>query len=313
MADNKNENLIVSGNPLSSIGTKNITAEYTKSLENINKMLSSIGTRNMIAEYTKSLESINKTLSSIGTRNMIAEYTKSLESINKTLSSIGTKNMTAEYTKSLENINKMLSSMSSEGIASRYKEIFDSLNSTITEGIIPIIEDIRNVREENRNSKNTYIEDDSNYVSANIDEKFENIMESISIIDKKIERQYTRKDKIINFVLHIMSCVLIGMIFSFLGIDNLSLEEYFVEQGREFGNSILGYVSSFNEESRVQTIKSLSVYKSNRKDSEILGKLVAGQEVEIIEKKRNWTKVVYMDNHDNNFKIGWVLTRYLDK
>lgn len=50
-----------------------------------------------------------------------------------------------------------------------------------------------------------------------------------------------------------------------------------------------------------------------RKDSRIAGTLDTGYVVQIIEKKRNWTYVLYSDPSEGVVIEGWTNTKYLKK
>ncbi|MGY0694071.1 SH3 domain-containing protein [Virgibacillus sp. FSP13] len=55
----------------------------------------------------------------------------------------------------------------------------------------------------------------------------------------------------------------------------------------------------------------LVAYKQKTKDSRKVGTLKVGYVVQIIEKRKNWSYVVYSSFEDNQVIEGWVFTRYL--
>jgi len=62
---------------------------------------------------------------------------------------------------------------------------------------------------------------------------------------------------------------------------------------------------------RIVTKESLIVREGKRKDSRIAGKLATGYVVQILEKKKNWSYVLYSDYENKEVIEGWTFTRYL--
>lgn len=62
---------------------------------------------------------------------------------------------------------------------------------------------------------------------------------------------------------------------------------------------------------RITKKDELKIKQSNRRDSPTIGELTFGEVVEIVYKKKNWTKVRTIEN--NIILEGWVYTRYLQK
>lgn len=58
-------------------------------------------------------------------------------------------------------------------------------------------------------------------------------------------------------------------------------------------------------------IKDIPIYSSNRRDSTKMGNLFIGDEVQIIQKKKNWSKIKWIDEDTSQSISGWVFTRYL--
>ncbi|WP_176555867.1 SH3 domain-containing protein [Virgibacillus ndiopensis] len=62
---------------------------------------------------------------------------------------------------------------------------------------------------------------------------------------------------------------------------------------------------------RIVTKKNLIVREAKRKDSRIAGKLNTGYVVQILEKKKNWSYVLYSNYQNDEVIEGWAFTRYL--
>lgn len=67
------------------------------------------------------------------------------------------------------------------------------------------------------------------------------------------------------------------------------------------------------QKNSLKNSKKIIVYKSNRKDSESTVVISEERIVEVIHKKRNWTKVTYTDDYRDTRKDGWGFTRYFVK
>lgn len=61
---------------------------------------------------------------------------------------------------------------------------------------------------------------------------------------------------------------------------------------------------------KIISSKKLIVRLTNKRNSNVVGELYFGQLVQVVEKKRNWTKISYVDYEGNRIE-GWVYTRYL--
>jgi hypothetical protein len=64
---------------------------------------------------------------------------------------------------------------------------------------------------------------------------------------------------------------------------------------------------------RIVSKDDLPVFRYNRRDSEKVATLSAGQVVIVKQKNRNWTQVQWRDNDTRENCTGWVFTRYLKK
>uniref|UniRef100_UPI00403EFAE3 SH3 domain-containing protein n=1 Tax=Candidatus Enterococcus willemsii TaxID=1857215 RepID=UPI00403EFAE3 len=58
-------------------------------------------------------------------------------------------------------------------------------------------------------------------------------------------------------------------------------------------------------------IKDIPLFSSNRRDSQIIGQLYLGDEVQILQKKRNWIKIKWTDEENSESMVGWTFNRYL--
>lgn len=63
---------------------------------------------------------------------------------------------------------------------------------------------------------------------------------------------------------------------------------------------------------RFVIIESLAVRRSPKMESEKIDKIPLGKMVRIVEKRRNWSLIEYM-NQDGEYVYGWTHTRYLEK
>ncbi|MGF2054539.1 hypothetical protein [Vagococcus fluvialis] len=151
--------------------------------------------------------------------------------------------------------------------------------------------------------------------------KIDGLIDGLNVIENKIDnsKEYTKKEKniitkafkkIITFFIYNL---FIGVIFGLFGIEASSLDDYIIETGKEFAYSAINYINESSKKKSLKTSKKITVYKSNRKDSERTGVIAEERIVEVIHKKRNWTKVTYTDDYSDTRKEGWVFTRYLVK
>src|SRR5690625_2884153 len=69
--------------------------------------------------------------------------------------------------------------------------------------------------------------------------------------------------------------------------------------------------SQITKNFRIVAKNDLVVRKSKTKDSRINGKLNIGNVVQIVEKRKNWSYVIYSNHEDGQVVEGWVFTRYL--
>ena len=67
------------------------------------------------------------------------------------------------------------------------------------------------------------------------------------------------------------------------------------------------YLNSF----RVVTATSLNVRKLGANHSDVVGKLYLGDVVEVIEKDRKWSLIIWQDSENDASVRGWVFSRYL--
>jgi hypothetical protein len=101
-------------------------------------------------------------------------------------------------------------------------------------------------------------------------------------IGQVIQRAITDDPKIV--------CKIIKKDLSGLKLDNTMLRDY-----------------------RFVAVNSLNVRITNKKNSQLVGKLYIGQVVKIINKNKNWSLVEWVnDNQDVKIK-GWVFTRYISR
>src|SRR5699024_12840107 len=62
---------------------------------------------------------------------------------------------------------------------------------------------------------------------------------------------------------------------------------------------------------KIVSPETLSVRITNKKNTKKVGKLYFGQLVQVVERKRNWTKIRF-ESYDGNKIEGWVYSRYLE-
>ena len=152
-----------------------------------------------------------------------------------------------------------------------------------------------------------------------INNKIDELIDSLNAAERKIDsnKEYTNKEKgnikqiFKNIITLFISNLFIGVLFGFFGVEASSLEDYIVETGKQFAYNAINYLNESSTNKQLKSSKMLVVYKSNRKDSERIGSILEGQQVEVIYKKRNWSKIVYIDDYSKEYKEGWVFTRYL--
>jgi hypothetical protein len=116
----------------------------------------------------------------------------------------------------------------------------------------------------------------------------------------------------------------VGLFFYILGIQSVSssqiinkteIKEY-IEKVRNATYNIVnekGISSQVLCSFRIVIKDNLPVFISHRKKSGRMGVLRIGQVVTVKFKKRNWTKVEWLDPITEEIQSGWVFTRYLKK
>lgn len=140
--------------------------------------------------------------------------------------------------------------------------------------------------------------------------KNENTRKQVNKLEKDSDKLYTKQD-IIRFLI----TLLVLPIFN----PFIDMYEEWISQPsthivksikKEITNSYKERESYYNF--RIVKKDNLKIKKITRVDSETLGTLGLGNLVEVIDKKRNWTKVRISD-YKNEVVEGWVFTRYLEK
>lgn len=133
-----------------------------------------------------------------------------------------------------------------------------------------------------------------------VEEKFE----------KEAEKKRTKKRKIIVFILKSL------ILPFFLPFYQPSLEVYNdwaqAPATKIIKNEIkVSYEQDIYSKVRIVKKDELKIKQSNRRDSSTIGEVNFGDVVEIIYKKKNWTKIRKVEN--GTILEGWVYTRYLQK
>lgn len=100
-----------------------------------------------------------------------------------------------------------------------------------------------------------------------------------------------------------------GVILELTDCEHSTVEEHIIEVGRQYTVDLIEILNGYLEKDSKIILKDMSVYISNRKDSERIGKVGSLQCVKIIDKKRNWSKIQF--NLDKREVKGWVFTRYI--
>ena len=121
--------------------------------------------------------------------------------------------------------------------------------------------------------------------------------------------------KIIEF-LGILLCFLGSALF--LSVFNITNTSEFDNLPKYEENFLKQRVKEIEQKHKENTnvsfrlvIKDIPIYSSNRRDSTKIGNLFIGDEVQIIQKKKNWSKIKWIDEDTSQLISGWVFTRYL--
>src|SRR5699024_6503959 len=128
-------------------------------------------------------------------------------------------------------------------------------------------------------------------------------------IEKEAEKKRAKKIKIMNFIFILF---LQPFLQPFLITYNAWAQATTTKIIKTIKNDIK---SSYEQDiySKVRIVKKdeLKIKQSNRRDSSTIGELNFGDVVEMVYKKKNWTKIRKIEN--DAIMEGWVYTRYLQK
>ena len=268
---------------------------------------------------TRSLERISRMINSQSFASALNDATRASAQINKLATSHSLASALNNATRASAQINRLIKDSLYEGLVEKIIDL-----STYIELDLDKFEAYEeNLLEEENNYKSVLYpklsSDDSLNKLHDINNKIDKLIDGFNAVEKKIDsnKEYTTngKDSIKqlfkSIVTLFISNLFIGILFGFFGIEASSLEDYIVETGKQFACTAINYLNEYSTNKQLKSSKKLVVYKSNRKDSERVGSISEGQQVEVIYKKRNWTKIVYIDDYSKEYKEGWVFTRYL--
>jgi len=164
----------------------------------------------------------------------------------------------------------------------------------------------------------------------------EDLLESSNIHEKTLKEFDTKKDS--NKIGKVFKALIIFIYRSIFLIAALAqttefvetkvyptMQEYLYNQQEKAYQSekeALAWINKeIKKETSTQLIKNfrivskegLIVREGKRKDSRMVGQLDVGYIVQILEKRKNWTYILYSDYESNEVIEGWVYTRYLKK
>ncbi|WP_339229346.1 SH3 domain-containing protein [Aeribacillus sp. FSL K6-2833] len=146
----------------------------------------------------------------------------------------------------------------------------------------------------------------------------------VSMLNNIIERldKLGKTPKIKAFVLLIIIPICTNILSGYLQPFFETSQKVFYQEVMKHKNTILKQVRkeykdkeyTFEELKpfRMVSTSQLTVRQTNKRNTKAIDTLHFGQVVRVIEKRRNWTLVVYQ-KEDGEVVKGWVLTRYLEK
>lgn len=161
--------------------------------------------------------------------------------------------------------------------------------------------------------------------------KNDNIEEEVSteLSENKDPKNISKKVK---SVFYFIFFILIPLIFDYIQISEYvetklkpSTSLYLDYQDQGLFSSEKSSVKWLNEELkkdvseqitknfRIVIKDNLVVYEQKTKNSRINGRLKTGNVVQIIEKRKNWSYIIYSNFEEEQYFEGWVFTRYLKK
>lgn len=149
---------------------------------------------------------------------------------------------------------------------------------------------------------------------GNLFSQYKSLERKIDNLSKKVDRKEALQDKITkkDIILILLPLLLLPFFQPFLEVYN----NWAQQPATQIIKTIKNEIKLTNEKEVYKNIRivkksGLQVKQSNKRNSKTLNSLELGELVEIIFKKKNWTKIRVIESE----KIieGWVYTRYLQK
>lgn len=131
------------------------------------------------------------------------------------------------------------------------------------------------------------------------------------------ESQSPRNTIMLSIIANIIFALFITLISPFLEPIKEEYSTFVHEKGREVIKEIKQKVQNtidialIEQSYKIVSIETLSVRITNKRNSKKVGELYFGQLVQVVERKRNWTKVRF-EGFDGNKIEGWGYSRYLE-
>lgn len=150
--------------------------------------------------------------------------------------------------------------------------------------------------------------------NKSLEEKVEVLRDEMKTIK---ESQSPRNTIMLSIIANIIFTLFITLISPFLEPIKEEYSTFVHEKGREVIKEIKHKVQNIFDIALIEpsykivSTETLSVRITNKKNTKKVGELYFGQLVQVVERKRNWTKVRF-EGFDGNKIEGWVYSRYLE-
>ncbi|HLR79165.1 MAG TPA: SH3 domain-containing protein [Bacillota bacterium] len=150
--------------------------------------------------------------------------------------------------------------------------------------------------------------------NKSLDEKVEVLRDEMKAIK---ESQSPRNTIMLPIIANIIFTLFITLISPILEPIKEEYSTFVHEKGREVIKEIKQKVQNtfdialIEHSYKIVSTETLSVRITNKKNTKKVGKLYFGQLVQVVERKRNWTKIRF-ESYDGNKIEGWVYSRYLE-
>jgi len=235
---------------------------------------------------------------------------------------LGATSLWGHFDKLHTKINYLKSTIRSDGIATIIKELQElNVNAGVDEfGIEPVINPNGTLSFSNDTIEFKVLHDAVEKVITNaVKDANYNVVQAIERLISEVKelKEPLLEKVLIQFIFPIVLC----LIFSFVNpIADFYVKSSLSNDEKKVVSKVINDVALDSVTSKIMlsqfryvTADILRVRNGKRTNSQLIGYLYFGNVVEIVEKKKNWTRVKWVDDTGKTSLEGWVFTRYLKK